>query len=179
MAETKTDSSSGGGGMGGAMLMWGIDKALAGFSALGNKKDVKNAKKSINADFQNKVNNLLTKKDMDEQNIERKVNEVQNQTNIQTKTILKDIMNEKNQLISGSGFAVADSTSVNTTDMLAKHNSTIQNLVASRKAEEESLTFNMNQSRDALIEDRDRQLAEMDAIPTTFTGGALGVDLGF
>ena len=163
--------------LGGGSLLVGGAAALSigstvvkGIGQMGNKKDVEAAEAGVEANYQNQLQKLTAQKDREIEGINMEYGTQSQQVSTQTGEALTTITEGASEVQNKQGFETSEESTVDTGKLLAGYNTDIQNLVASRKFQQEGSVLKMGDSREQLEDQKARQLMELSSIPTGFFG---------
>ena len=144
---------------------------FGGFSALENKKKVEQAKKGINANYQQQLDNLVKKKEMDFEKIDMQYKGQSQQANIQTGEAIEGVTQAATDVQIEQGFEVSEESTVDTTKLMNQYKTVSQNIFETRQMGLEESKFQEEIGKQQAADERDKMLAELEKVETSFLGG--------
>ena len=158
--------------VGGAMPIIGAgmfvaDKIMKAVQFKKNKKIKGRLVSGITDKFQDQLSKITEQKEAEEDKIDYQYGAQDQQLNIQGQKSLEGLV-KATQTAENQGFETSEETTLETDELLANYNDSIQNLVDTRKMNMESVLNNSAKARDAARDQRDQQMAQASKIQTKF-----------
>ena len=147
--------------------MFVADKIMKAVQFKKNKKIKGRLYSGITDKFQDQLSKITEQKEAEEDKIDYQYGAQDQQLNIQGQKSLEGLV-KATQTAENQGFETSEETTLETDELLANYNDSIQNLVDTRKMNMESVLNNSAKARDAARDQRDQQMAQASKIQTKF-----------
>ena len=150
-----------------AVGMFAADKIMKAVQIGKNKKIKAKLESGITANFQQQIQEITEQKEIEEDKIDYQYGAQSQQGNVQGQKSLENLV-QSTQVAEGQGFETSEETTLETDELLANYNSSIQKLDDSRKMNMESVLHNTARAMYTAADQRDQQMAQASKIQTKF-----------
>ena len=133
-----------------------------------NKQIKKRMERSIEADFQNQMNQLIADKNFKESQIDYEAEQASESLNVQSENVLEQLTENVQNITGQQGFATSGDAMLDTDDLIDNYNRSFQKLIDTRSMNLEATNLNFAKGIGQLERQKAQRMAEASKIKTTF-----------